>query len=64
MYLILLTLATNQCTYKEMSTDGWKEPWDADRFNMLDYCLIVKRWRNSISNVKAKPRLAFNSEKH
>ena len=44
-----------------MSTEGWSAPWNADRYNMLDYCIIGNR-KNNIKDVKAQPKTAINSD--
>ena len=32
------------CTYKEINTNGFCDPWTPDRFQMLDMCLMPQRW--------------------
>ena len=39
------TSDVNNCTDEEMNTDGFKEPWTPDSFNMLDLCLLPERWK-------------------
>ena len=50
------------CTYKEIATKSFAAPFNEERFAMLDLCLIKSRWRNSIKDVEAKPRVFINSD--
>ena len=50
------------CTYKEPSTDQFKEPWTSTRFAAVDFCLAPKRWRNNILDVSAMPKIAINTD--
>ena len=64
-YLIMNTFfqkdsPQHYCTYKEPSTDQFKEPWTATRFAAVDFCLAPKRWRNNIFDVSALPKIALN----
>ena len=50
------------CTYKELSTDQFEEPWTPIRFAAVDFCLAPKRWRNNILDVSAMPKVAINTD--
>ena len=50
------------CTYKEVCTEGFRGPWTPERFQMLDMCLAPNRWKNSILNVRAAPKISLNSD--
>lgn len=61
-YVLFLKEDRRYCTYKEPSTDGFKEPWTPDRFSMLDLCPIPDRWKNIVKDVESKPGIAINSD--
>jgi endonuclease/exonuclease/phosphatase family metal-dependent hydrolase len=50
------------CTFKDMTTSDWTGPWNTDRCNMIDYCLSPSRWKNTVTNVKAEPQIALNTD--
>ena len=50
------------CTYKEPSTEQFREPWTPDRFAAVDFCLAPRRWRNNVTDVTAMPKIAINTD--
>ena len=40
-------------TYRHVWTRGMQGPWDTERYSELDFCLVFRRWANSIKNVES-----------
>ena len=51
-----------KCTYKDVTTDGFKSPWTPDRFAQIDFVLAPNTFRNSITDVESRPDIAINSD--
>ena len=45
-----------------MSTNGFCPPWNPERFQMLDLCLICQRWKHCIRDIQAHPLISLNSD--
>ena len=44
-----------KATSKLVAADKETEPWTADRYAEIDFCLAHRRWANSINNVYTDP---------
>ena len=44
-----------KATLKLVAADKETEPWTADRYADIDFCLAHRRWANSINNVYTDP---------
>ena len=44
-----------KATFKLVAADKETEPWTADRYAEIDFCLAHRRWANSINNVYIDP---------
>ena len=54
--------ASQQCTYKFATTNGFVGPWTPDRFAQIDHLICPQRWRNSIKNVESRTDIAVDSD--
>ncbi len=53
----------HQVTQKARSgEESFQPPWETDRYTQMDYVLVNKRWKNTITDVESRPRAYFNSD--
>ena len=52
-----------KATFKLVAADKETEPWTADRYAEIDFCLAHRRWANSINNVYIDPYTNDHTER-
>ena len=51
-----------KATFKLLAADKETEPWTADRYAEIYFCLAHRRWANSVNNVDTDPYTNFHTD--